>query len=341
MLNDARRMRADGADVVVGFVETHGRARTNEQIADLEVIPPREIPYRGVVLHEMDAEAVIARRPDITLVDELAHTNAPGSKHAKRYQDVYEILDAGIDVNSTMNIQHLESLNDYVKQITGIEVHETVPDGVLDDADDVEVVDMAPEALIRRMVHGNVYPPEQARRALENFFTLGNLQALRDLALRATAKEVEDRLAGFMAGKEGAADTSDEKVMVALDHRQNGRALVRRGCRMATALRCPLIVVHVDPVHAHRQAKSLDEERQLRSGLQLAHELDADVVRLRGGVADELIQYARSQNVTHLLLGHPVHGKWTEFLRSSVMRSVLQALPDVDVHVIADASQAS
>ncbi|HEV3311823.1 MAG TPA: sensor histidine kinase KdpD, partial [Chloroflexota bacterium] len=197
-LQELHRRKERGTDAVIGFVETHGRPHTAEQVGDLEIVPPKDIEYQGVTLHEMDTDAVSARHPEVVLVDELAHTNAPGSKHEKRYQDVQDLVEAGITVISTLNVQHLESLNDYVRQVTGIQVRETLPDWVLDQADQIELIDMAPEALIRRMTHGNIYPPEQSKRALENFFTIGNLSALRDLALRATAKEVEDKLAAHM-----------------------------------------------------------------------------------------------------------------------------------------------
>ena len=233
MLQEAHRRKIRGTDVVIGFVETHNRPATAAAIGDLEVVPPMTVDYRGVLLKEMDVDAVLARRPRVALVDELAHTNAPGSRHEKRYEDVEELLDAGITVISTLNVQHVESLNDYVQELIGVAVHETVPDRVLDEADQIELIDMAPEALIQRMRHGNVYPPEQARRALENFFTLGNLTALRDIALRATAREVEDQLdayirAGSIAGKGGVA----ERIMVAVDHRPVGKTLIRRGWRM-------------------------------------------------------------------------------------------------------------
>lgn len=335
MLQEGHRLRSHGADVVIGFVETHGRAHTAEQIGDLEVVPVREVVYRGVILHEMDTEAVIARHPEIALVDELAHTNAPGSAHEKRYQDVDDLLASGIDVISTMNIQHMESLNDVVAQMTGVRVRETVPDQILDMADQVELIDMAPQALIRRMIHGNVYPPEQARRALENFFTVGNLSALRDLSLRATAKEVEDMLVASMHdGQPNAPAGSGEKVMVAIDHRPIGKSLIREGRRMAAALRGELIVVHVEPAEGRRQARSLEEERQLRANLQLAHELGARVVWLRGKVAEEIIAYAQGSHVSQIILGHPSHTRLQQFLHGSLTDAILRGVPEIDVHIV-------
>jgi len=340
-LQEANRRRRRGADVVVGFVETHGRPHTAEQVGELEVIPPKEIRYKGVVLKEMDTEAVIARHPEVALVDELAHTNAPGSTHEKRYQDVQDLLDAGITVISTVNVQHLESLNDYIRQMTGVQVRETLPDWVLDQAEQVELIDMAPEALIRRMVHGNIYPPEQAKRALENFFTVGNLSALRDLALRATAKEVEDKLAAYLRDFRVQPQAGiGDKVMVAVDHHPIGRALIRRGWRMASALKADLVVVYVEPAEAHRRTQSVTDERQLRSNLQLADELGAQVVRLRGKVSDELINFARSNHVASIVLGHPTHGRLRELLHGSVTNRLIRKLPGIDVHLVGDPSAA-
>ncbi|HLJ69618.1 MAG TPA: universal stress protein [Chloroflexota bacterium] len=344
MLQEAHRLKSRGADVVVGFVETHGRAHTAEQIGDLEIVPPREIPYKGVTLREMDTDAVLARHPQIVLVDEMAHTNVtqgvPGSRYEKRYQDIEDLLRAGIDVISTVNIQHLESLNDYVRQLTGIHVHETIPDWVLDEADEIELIDMAPQALIRRMIHGNIYPVEQSKRALENFFTVGNLTALRDLALRATAKEVEEKLAAAMRGYQVESPSGrEETIMVAVDHQPTAKNLIRSGRRMASALKGGLVVVYVEPSEGHRQAQTNEQERQLRENLHLADRLDARVVRLRGKVSEELIAYARANNVSQIIIGHPSHSRLEEFLHGSVTSDILRELPGVDVHVVADADR--
>ena len=339
MLQEAVRRKSRGTDVVAAFIETHGRSHTQEQIGDLEVIPPLEISYRGVTLREMDTDAVIRRHPKVALVDELAHTNAPGSKHEKRYQDVEQLLDAGITVISTLNTQHVESLNDAVEQLTGIAVRETVPDWVVDQADQVELIDMTPEALIQRMKHGNIYPPEQAERALENFFTPGNLAGLRDLALRATAREVEDKLAAYMRDQKLEGLAIGERIMVAVDHRPVGKALIRRGWRMAAALKGELIVVYVEPTSGRRRAQTTEDERQLRANLQLADELGATVVRLRGNVAEELIEYARANRIVSIVIGHPQHGRWEEFLHGSVSSRILHDMPGIDVHVVANRPQ--
>lgn len=337
MLQEAHRRKGRGTDVVIGLIETHGRPRTAEQIGDLEIIPPLEIPYKGVIVREMDTDAVIARHPQVALADELAHTNVPGSRHEKRYEDVRDLLDAGITVISTLNIQHIESLNDIVRGVTGVAVRETVPDWVLDEAEQVELIDMAPEALIQRMKHGNIYPPEQARRALDNFFTPANLTALRDLALRATAREVEVKLSQYMRGGDQAVVVSPtDRVMVAVDHRPIGKALIRRGWRIASALKADLLVVHVEPERGPRATLTVEDERQMRTNLQLADELGARVVRLRGNVADELVAYARANKVTQLIIGQSTRGRWEEMLHGSVSHDLLRKARGIDVLVVAE-----
>jgi two-component system sensor histidine kinase KdpD len=232
-------------------------------------------------------------------------------------------------------------LTDSVEQLTGGRVRETVPDWVLVEAVQVELLDMAPEALIRRMIHGNIYPPEQAKRALENFFTIGNLTALRDLALRATAREVEDKLAASMRDDEIEGPTATgEKFVVAVDHRPIGKSLIREGGRMVAALKGELIVVHVEPTEGRRRAQSVEEERQLRANLQLADELGAKVVWLRGKVSEELVEYARANHISQLVIGHPTHGRWEEFLHGSVTSEILRKMPGIDVHVVADSDRA-
>src|SRR5690242_18133569 len=238
MLNEGRRRASRGTDVVVGYVETHKRPLTEEQIGDLEVIPRKTITYRGISLEEMDVDAILARHPQVALVDELAHTNVPGSRNEKRYQDVEELLDAGINVISTLNIQHLEGLNDLVEAITGVRQRETLPDRVLDEADEVELVDISPEALRSRLRHGNVYPPERARRALDNYFSPSNLTALRELALRRIAEKTSEQLEALMGESEEAENTpwkatATERVMVAFDERPHAKQLIRDGWRLA------------------------------------------------------------------------------------------------------------
>ncbi|MGH2346046.1 MAG: sensor protein KdpD [Chloroflexota bacterium] len=338
MLLEGHRRKERGTDVVIGFLETHGRPHTAEQVGDLEIVPSREVPYKGVTAREMDTDAVIVRRPWVALVDELAHTNIAGSRHEKRYEDVRDLLEAGITVIATLNIQHIESLNDIVKQVTGVAVRETVPDWVVDQAEQVELIDMAPEALIQRMKHGNIYPPEQARRALENFFTVDNLTALRDLALRATAREVEEKLSKSMRGLDNQAAPSaiGDRIMVAVDHRPIGKTLIRRGWRMASALKAELLVVYVEPMRGVRAARHVEDERQLRANLRLGDELGARVIRLRGKPAEELVAYARAHQVTQLMIGQSTRGRLGELLHGSVTHDILRQAHGIDVSIIAE-----
>src|SRR5438876_4565526 len=232
MLNEGHRREGRGTDVVVGYVETHGRPLTQAQLGDLEVIPRKKVTYRGVTLEEMDTEAIIARHPQVALIDELAHTNVPGSKHTKRYQDVEEILGAGINVVTTLNIQHLESLNDLVANITGVRVRETLPDWILDQADEVELIDISPHALRQRMKHGNIYPLDRIDTALNNFFREGNLTALRELALRRTAEKTEDQLEQYMTEHHISQPwAASERVLVGFDARPHTRQVIRDAWR--------------------------------------------------------------------------------------------------------------
>src|SRR5438094_314348 len=246
MLNEGKRRRARGTDVVVGLVETHGRANTAAEIGDLEVVPRRRIGYRGTDFEEMDVDAVLARKPQVALIDEIAHTNVPGSRNEKRWQDVAEVLDAGIDVISTLNMQHLESVNDVVERITGVKQHETIPDAIVRAAEQVELVDMTPEALRRRMAHGNIYPPDRIDASLGNYFRPGNLAALRELALLWVADKVDESLQGYMDehGIRGPWETR-ERVVVAITGAPGGDGLIRRAARMAMRAHAELLGVHV------------------------------------------------------------------------------------------------
>ena len=270
MLNEGQRARARGTDVVVGLYETHGRQHTLEQLHDLEVIPRRKLTYKGREFNEMDLDAILARAPERVLVDELAHTNVPGTAHEKRWQDVEQLLDAGIDVISTLNIQHLESVNDVVERITGVKQAETIPDAIVRQAEQVELVDMTPEAIRRRMAHGNIYPPERVDASLANYFRLGNLYALRELALLWVADRVEENLQQYLEnhGIEGAWETR-ERVIVALTGAPGGDVLIRRASRMARRAQGDLVGVHVRPTDglATDSVSLLGEHRQLLTDL--------------------------------------------------------------------------
>jgi two-component system, OmpR family, sensor histidine kinase KdpD len=339
MLNEGRRRKARGTDVVVGYVETHHRPTTQAQIGDLEIVPRKQIQYKGVTLEEMDTEAVIARHPQVALVDELAHTNAPGSRHEKRYQDVEDLLAAGITVISTLNIQHLEGLNDIVEAITGVRQRETLPDDVLDTADEVELIDIAPDALRARLRHGNVYPSERAQRALDNYFSQSNLTALRELALRRTAEKTESQLEKLMRGQEDGggerawATTATERVMVAFDAGPHVPELLRAGWRLARGLKAPLLAVTISP--PGRSTVSSAREAALQRNIELAEDLGAEVVRVEGrDVADELARVARERHATQIVIGQPSRSRWSELWHRSVVNRLLREPTGADIHVV-------
>jgi two-component system sensor histidine kinase KdpD len=332
MLNEARRRRDRGTDVVVGFVETHGRVRTQEQIGDLEVIPRQLIEYRGSQFEEMDVDAILARNPQQVLVDELAHTNVPGSRHEKRWQDVEELLAAGIDVISTVNIQHLESVNDVVERITGVEQRETMPDEVVRRADQVELVDMSPEALRRRMAHGNIYKPEKVDAALSNYFRPGNLAALRELALLWVADKVDESLQQYMEdhGITAAWETR-ERIVVALTGAPGGEHLIRRASRMATRSKGDLLGVHVRAGEGLAGPPPGALERHRR----LLEDLGGTYYEVVGAeAAASLVGFARNEHATQLVLGSSRRSRWSEITRGSVINRVVRESGDIDVHVI-------
>ena len=338
MLNEGRRRKARGTDVVIGYVETHQRPLTQQQIGDLETVPRKQVSYRGVTLEEMDTEAILARHPQVALVDELAHTNVPGFKHAKRYQDVEDLLAAGITVVSTLNIQHLEGLNDIVEAITGVRQRETLPDRVLDEADEVELIDIAPDALRARLRHGNVYPPERARKALENFFSQSNLTALRELALRRTAEKTETQLEVLMHGQEEAKElawgsTATERVMVAFDGRPHSQQLLRDGWRLARGLKAPLLAVTVVP--PRRLFATPTSKEALSKQVRLAEDLGAEVIRVEGrNIAAVLAQVAREHHVTQMVIGQPTRSRWHYLFYGSVVNRLLREPTGADIHVV-------
>ncbi len=332
MLNEGRRRADRGTDVVVGVVETHGRVNTAAQIGDLEVVPRRTFEHRGTTFTEMDVDAILARRPRIVLVDEFAHTNVPGSRHEKRWQDVEALLDAGIDVISTLNIQHLESLNDVIAKITGTTQRETVPDAVVRRADQIELVDMSPEALRRRMAHGNIYPAERIDAALTNFFRPGNLGALRELALLWVADRVEESLSAYLA-QHGIADAWEtrERVVVGLSGAPGGDALIRRAARIAGRVGGELIGVHVvsddgltrDHTAAIAAQRALVESLGGRSHEVVGHDR-----------AETLVEFARREKATQLVIGATGRNRRYELWNGSFVSKVTHLARDVDVHVI-------
>ena len=334
MLQVARELVTHGLDAVVGAVETHGRYDTASLLLGLDLLPRRTLPYRGRVLEEFDLDAALARRPALLLLDEMAHTNAPGSRHAKRWQDALELLDAGIDVHTTLNVQHVESLNDVVEQITHVQVRETVPDSVLERADEVELVDIAPEELLQRLKDGKVYLPEQAARAIEHFFQRGNLLALRELALRRMAQRVDADVRAFREEK-GVEATwpAAERILVCVGSSPGAARLVRAAARMAAGLRAPWVTATVEQT-GRAPLGDLDRER-LDAHLRLADSLGAETARLAGAtVADAILAYARKHNVTRIVIGKPGRSRWREILRGSVLDEVVRGSGDIEVHVI-------
>src|SRR5499425_1328292 len=301
MLQSARARRKDGYDVVVGVVETHGRKETEALLEGLETVPRERVVYRGQLLEEMNLDAIIARHPQIVLVDELAHTNAPGSRHPKRYLDVEELMSRGIDVYSTVNIQHIESLNDVVAQITHVRVRETVPDAVFDRADAVELVDLTPDDLIERLKEGKVYVPKQAKRALEHFFSPANLTALRELALRRTADRVDEQLLTQMrAGAIPGPWAAGERILVCVSEDPRAAGLVRYAKRLADRLHGQWMALYVE---GRRSLQYTEEERdRVADTLRLAEKLDGEAVTIPSAapsIADDIVGYAESRNVTH------------------------------------------
>jgi two-component system sensor histidine kinase KdpD len=335
-LQELHRRKARGTDAVIGYVETYNRPLTVAAIGDLEVVPRKQVSYKGVTLEKMDTQAVIRRDPDVALVDELAHTNAPGSTHEKRWQDVQDLLNAGITVISTVNIQHLESLADIVESITGVQVRERVPDWVVDEADEIELVDMSPHALRQRLKHGNVYPRERAEQALHQFFREGNLMALRELALRKVATAVEEDLEEYM--RQHQVQTvwpAAERVLVCVDDHPGSQHLIRRAWRRAQRQQSDLLAVFAEtPAWA---GASPEAKQRLEENLRFAEDLGAHPVRVQGNdVAEALLRVAHEQNVGDIVIGHSRHGRLHELLGRSVVHKVLRLARDVDVHVVAE-----
>jgi two-component system, OmpR family, sensor histidine kinase KdpD len=337
MLETARARRKDGYDVVVGVVETHGRKETEALLDGLEIVPRRRIEYRGQWLDEMDIDAIIARKPQNVLVDELAHTNAPGSRHPKRCMDVEELLNRGINVYSTVNIQHIESLNDVVAQITGVRVRETVPDRVFDRADSVELVDLTPDDLIQRLKEGKVYVPKQAERALEHFFSPANLTALRELALRRTADRVDEQLLTHM--QEHAIQgpwAAGERILVCVSEDVRSAGLVRYAKRVADRLHAPWTALSVE---TQRSLQFTEEERdRLADTLRLAEALGGEAITIPGGargIADDVINFAHANNVTQIVIGKSTRSRWFEILHGSVVHELVRSSGNISVHVIA------
>lgn len=341
MLQSAHAKVKAGVDVVIGVVETHGRAETEALLAGLEVLPRRRLDYKDQTLEEMDLDALIARRPQIALVDELAHTNAPGSRHPKRYLDVEELLSHGIDVYTAVNIQHIESLNDVVAQITHVRVHETVPDSVFDRADAIELIDLTPDDLIQRLKEGKVYVPKQAERALEHYFSPGNLTALRELALRRTADRVDEQLLNHMQANAIAGPwAAGERILVCISEDPRSAGLVRTTKRLADRLHAPWTAISIE---TRRSLQLTDEQRdRLADTLRLAESLGGQALTIPGvgrRIADDLFQFAQANNVTQIIIGKSTRSWWFELMRGSVVHDLVRRAGNISVNVIAGDEQ--
>jgi two-component system, OmpR family, sensor histidine kinase KdpD len=336
MLLSARAKLLEGADIVVGIVETHGRVETQSLLYGFEIIPRAKIDYHGHALEEMDLDALLKRHPQIALVDELAHTNAPGSRHPKRYLDVEELLAAGIDVYTTLNIQHVESLNDVVAQITRIRVRETVPDSVLDKADDIEVIDLSPDELIQRLKEGKVYVPKQAERALKHYFSPGNLTALRELALRRTAQRVDEQLLTHMRAHAIAGPwPAGERLLVCVSEDPRSAGLVRYTKRLSDRLHAPWTAIYIETGRSQHLTEV--ERDRVADTLRLAEKLQGEAITLPGGanIAEDVLSYSRANNVTHIVAGKSERSRWFELLNGSVVRDLVRRSGNISVHVIA------
>lgn len=334
MLASAQAKRRDGIDLVVGVVETHGRRETEALLSGLEIVPRRTVEHRGHLLHEMDLDAILARRPKLVLVDELAHENAPGSRHPKRYMDVEELLAAGIDVYTTLNIQHVESLNDVVARITRIRVRETVPDSLIDHADEVELVDLTPEDLIQRLKDGKVYVPHQAERAIRNYFVPGNLTALRELALRRTAQRVDQQMVSYMRAHAIQGPwAAGERVLVGVSEQPNAPSVVRYTRRLADRLHAPWTAISVETSRSHRLGEA--ERDRLADAMRLAERLGGETVTVpAANIADGMIDYARENNFTHIVIAKSRRSHWFQMLHGSVATDLMKRGGDIGIHVI-------
>lgn len=336
MLNEANRRLKRGEDIVIGYLESHGRLETDKQIEYLKIIPPKKIIYNNITMYEMDTDAIITLKPKTVLVDELAHTNVPGSKNKKRYEDVEEILNNGINVISTLNIQHLESLNDIIKKITGICVRETIPDSIVQNADEIVAIDITPDALQNRLKRGNIYKIETVDRALNNFFRKGNLNALREITLRQTAEEVDVDLIDYMKEHDINENwQTSEKVLVCIDASNFSKILIRRGLRIAKRNKCEWIVAYVNCTHWAAPKISEENSKILNECFTLAHQLGAEVISLKSkSVSEELVKFSSKHHVTQIIIGHSNRSSFETFFRGSTVMKLLKMAKDIEIHVI-------
>lgn len=337
MLSEALRRRSRGEDVVIGVIETHGRKGIEELSLQMDAVPRKRIEYKGTVFEEMDVDAILARKPEVALVDELAHTNIPGSRHRKRYEDIQDLLAANIDVVSTLNIQHIESIAPVVRSITGITVRETVPDWVPLTATETVMVNLTPEALHNRMKRGDVYSSEKVERSLKNFFRRGNLIALRELALRQVAEQVDRGLETYMEDEDIRKNWGvRERMAICISGNPAGQYLVARGARMARRMDAELYVVHVEREIGPKEQNA----DALAANLRFAESLGAQVVRLKGrSVADSVASFVRSKHITQVIFGRAPIRDWRKYLYLSAVHRFLRESPPVDVHIVTQESE--
>ena len=340
MLAEAHRRVSRGEGVVIGLIEPHGRPATAELMEGLEQIPLKAIEYRGKTFYELDTDALLRRRPEWVLVDELAHTNIPGAKHEKRWQGIEELRGTGINIITTVNIQHLESLNDAVFEITGVRVRETVPDWVVDSADEIELVDLTPDALINRLKRGDVYQGQSIPQALGNFFKKGNIVALRELALRQTAQDVDVQLQALVpTPSEAPLKAVRDRVVVCVSPKEVSLKLLRRGYRLARRLEGDLVCLHVRSPESAYDGK---QESLLRDIYALAQSLDGHVVELHGdSVAEQIINYVNDNKTTMIVMGQSAPSRWEEIVRGSLVTRLMRETKDIDIVVVADSEQGS
>lgn len=332
MLQEANRRRQRGEDVVVGYLERKERPSTLQQVGDLEVIPLRTVEYHGARFEEMDTDAILARHPQCVAVDELAHSNVPGSAREKRWQDVQVLLDAGIDVLSTLNVQHLDSLNDVVHDITGVVVRETVPDSLLTRADEVQMIDIPPQALLNRLQRGDIYnTAEQIAQARANWFNPGNLNALREIALREVAREVDEDVTEWRKARH-IRETwpTHDRIMVCISPTTSSQRLIRRGWRIAQRLHAEIVAVYVESY-----VPSAEERDILHADFQQASRLDIPIITLTGKVEDELVRYAREKQITQLVVGHSSRSRWQELVQGSIISTLARELRTIDILIVA------
>jgi two-component system sensor histidine kinase KdpD len=339
LLQEAHELKAEGIDVVIGLIETHNRKDTANLIGDMETVPKKKINYKGRILEEMDTAAIIKRAPDVVLVDELAHTNVPTSPNEKRYMDVEEILKAGINVLSAVNIQHLESLHDIVEQITGVKVRERIPDHVLHQmANEIILIDVTPEILRKRLAEGKIYDMSKVEQALTHFFTSSNLGALRELSLREVADDVDERIAKakFQNGKTGPTRVH-EKIMVCVQYGGNAEKLIRRGWRIASRLKTDLLILHV--TNEASMNRSAEDRKKIQEWKKLATQFNARFIAEQTGkrtVAETIRDVAVENGITQIILGQSARSRWEEITKGSIVNNIMRHASGIDIHIVAD-----